>query len=132
MEVQEKCSRTFSSNAFYFSQKEMSHPSVFSVGDKCLHKLTTFGNDQVVAVSGDSGAGKTTVTQQLLCYFIDKSCRAVTPNSLDKKVLHRLFELEIRNQSWNMMIFNRSFLIDLLCNYNSGILGKREHNCKSK
>lgn len=33
-------------------------PHVYCVGQKCLKNLLLVGNDQVIIVSGDSGAGK--------------------------------------------------------------------------
>ncbi|CAG7733904.1 unnamed protein product [Allacma fusca] len=69
---------------------EENSPHVYSIGRRCKDNLRRVGSDQIVVVSGDSGAGKTTVTQQLLCYFIENSdvglSSPITHDGLERRI----------------------------------------------
>lgn len=47
-------------------------PHVYDIGHKCIQNMVTVGSDQIILISGESGAGKvsTTFFSKMLCFYV--------------------------------------------------------------
>ncbi|CEO94284.1 hypothetical protein PBRA_000069 [Plasmodiophora brassicae] len=64
-------------------------PHTFRVAEECFQLLTTYGNNQSLIVSGESGAGKTESAKQLMRYLARRSTKsdADSKESIESQVL---------------------------------------------
>ncbi|CAL8103511.1 unnamed protein product [Orchesella dallaii] len=79
------------------NETDLKSPHVYDVGRQCLRNLVTVGSHQIILISGESGAGKTTATQQLIKYLTENNSRNFGANicsNLDKRIYFATIVLE--------------------------------------